>query len=38
VVIEDCSLFYVLDHLYYSPTLTSVLRRECSTVRATLLF
>jgi hypothetical protein len=28
---------YVSDHLYYSPTLTSVLRRECSTVRATLL-
>jgi hypothetical protein len=29
---------FTSDHLYYSPILTSVLGRESSTVRATLLF
>jgi hypothetical protein len=34
---KDPSPCYASDRLDYSPTLTSVLRRECSTVRATLL-
>jgi hypothetical protein len=34
---RDPSLCYASDRLYYSPTLTSVLERVCSTVRATLL-
>jgi hypothetical protein len=34
---KDPSLYYVSDHLDYSPTLTSVFERVCSTVRATLL-
>jgi hypothetical protein len=35
-VTKDPLPCYASDHLYYPPTLTSVLRRECSTVRATL--